>query len=492
MPDEEGLRPRTFRAIAWGSLGSVTSQIVSFGAVLVVTRLLNPIDFGTMAIATAIAGLATTIADTGVAQALTQRDEITESEVNTAFWWQLTVGLLTGGVVFATAGLTADIFHRSGLRVLMVALACAIPVQAVGLIPRSLLVRKLQMNRTAVIDVISAVGSAAAGITAAILHRGVQALLLQALIAVVVTSIGGFLAAGWRPRASARWADLKGFSAFTGPLYGYKFVNYLVRNGDNILVGRFLGPFQLGLYSRAYTLLLFPSSQITSVVGGPMQVSLSRMAADKARSRRVYLETCRHIAFLAMPTMLFIAVLADDFVRTLMGPHWIKAIPAIRTLAIVGIVEPLATTCGWLYFAQSRTDLSFRLSMVGGPVYLAAIYLGVQGGSAFSVALSYLLVNILMIPVLLAYAGGLIGVRLRDYAREAQPALTNALLSGVFVYLSRQGMVALGLSSYWRLPLAAGIGALIYLGLGSIRRLPEMETVASALRVLRTRARGAR
>lgn len=475
--DTTGLRAKTGRAVVWTSLGSISSQVVSFAAVIVMARLLTPEIFGTMAIAVAVIGLLNVVSDLGMSSALVQRKEITQEQASTALYLEFIASAIATVIVCLLSTSIAGIFHHNEVSGVIVGLALTMPLNSICTIPRAIIGRKMQMKKTAIVTIAASFISTAVGIIAAAAGAGIWALLAMNVTQTVVTTVGLFAAAQWRPSLVFRLGEVKVFSGFVLPLYGYTIANWLIRNGDNLMVGRYLGPTQLGYYSRGYNLLLLPSRTITGVVGGSMQISLSRIADDKERSRRAYLETCRHIAFLCMPMMLLMVVFTHEFVGALMGPQWLPAVPTIRALAIVGTIEPIAVTCGWIYFAQGRTDIAMKLAVFGGPFILGALYLGVRGGSASDVALAYLITQVTIIPILLATAGRLIGVKLRDFATHLWDIVMVTLVAAGLALAARQLCIVADLNDLMILILGSAVGVGAYGLLSYARKMPEIRLI---------------
>jgi O-antigen/teichoic acid export membrane protein len=457
------LRPRTVRAIAWTSAGSLLSQAVTFGSALIVTRIISPGDFGRVALASVVVGILSTVSDTGLGTALVQKGDITKAEERTALTIQSVIGLVAATLLILTSRPLAGLLGSSDLEHLIAALALTIPLQSLASVPRSLLVRVLRMRAVATTDATSALAGASFMVAGAMAGLGAWSLVGGLLTSAAVSTCIVL----WLSRQSLRVGfdreALRTLAAFARPFYGYTIVNFLIRNGDNLLVGRFLGTYQLGLYSRAYALLLVPSRQVTSVIGGSLQVALARIASDKERSRRAYLEACEHIAFVVMPVMVTITILASDFVPVVMGEQWHDAIPAVRLLALAGILEPVATTAGWLYFAQGRSDVMFRLSLLFAPLYFVAFGIGVALGSASSAAAAYAVVSALMIPLILSKAGALINLRLRDYLRALRPSLLATVLSGAGMGVARYALVENGAAAPVRLLTSAAVGGVLFL-----------------------------
>src|SRR4029077_17468142 len=92
---------------------------------------------------------------------------------------------------------------------------------------------------------------------------------------------------------------------FGGNLTGFSVINYWARNLDNLLIGRVWGAAQLGLYSRAYQLLLLPVNQITVPITAVAMPALSRLVDSPERYRRAYVRILAKLAMVTMPLMAF-------------------------------------------------------------------------------------------------------------------------------------------------------------------------------------------
>ena len=112
--------------------------------------------------------------------------------------------------------------------------------------------------------------------------------------------------------------------AFGGNLTGFGLVNYFARNLDNLLIGRFWGAEQLGLYARAYQLLLLPIEQINAPITAVAVPVLSRLKDNPERYRSAYLRLLEKVALLTMPGMAFMIASSDLLVLIVLGPKWIQ------------------------------------------------------------------------------------------------------------------------------------------------------------------------
>src|SRR5690606_27145269 len=92
--------------------------------------------------------------------------------------------------------------------------------------------------------------------------RSYWALYAAAVASAVVSLAGCWMASRFVPGRPAFDRDTRAMIGFGSGISGFNVANYLSRNADKILIGRFFGGEPLGFYDRAYRLLLFPLSQI--------------------------------------------------------------------------------------------------------------------------------------------------------------------------------------------------------------------------------------
>jgi len=175
---------------------------------------------------------------------------------------------------------------------------------------------------------------------------------------------------------------------FGGNFTGFSIVNYFSRNLDNLLIGLCWGAVALGLYARAYQLLLLPLDQINSPIAAVAVPALSRLADSPDRYRQAYLRLLEKIAIMTMPLMAFMIVTSDWLVLLLLGPKWTGVSRIFALLAIAGFIQPVCNTTGWLFLTQGRPHHMFQWGIIGASIIVVSIVVGLPWG-ALGVATSY-------------------------------------------------------------------------------------------------------
>jgi O-antigen/teichoic acid export membrane protein len=334
---------------------------------------------------------------------------------------------------------------------------------------RALLTRAMRFRALATIDLVVLAVSGSVCITGAVAGLEVTSIVLQMLTLNVLTAALLWLASDWRPRFELDRAAVRELLPFSGNLTAFTALNYVVRKGDNLLIGRFLGPAQLGLYARGYSTLLYPTRQISSVLGNVMFSSLAKVSDDAERMRRVYLRAVGVIALVTFPLMSGLALVADRFVPAVLGPNWVEAVPLVRLFALLGITESLFTTVGWIYRATGRTDVLLRMGMVVGIAPLAGIVIGLQFGTVQAVAIGYgISTTLLMYPVV-RIGGSMIGMPVRDLVRTVKPVALCAAAMATVVLAVRA--VLPPMNDLAAVMLLASAGAGTYIGLVHLLRI---------------------
>jgi PST family polysaccharide transporter len=414
---ERDLRWRSTRSAATTLAFQSLRVALQLAGLTVLGRLLTPEAYGLMSMVTAITGFAALFSDLGLSLATVQRQRLTHRELNALFWVSSAMGLLLGLVVAACAPLIAALYGEPRLLPMTMALALAFPVSGLLAQHRALFNRNMRFGRLGAIEVTAMAVGLVVGITVALRGGGEWALVAATLSDVLIQCVLMWWASPWRPSSPLERADVRPLLAFGGYLSAYQVVNYALRRLDDVLVGWRFGPTALGLYSRAYSLLMLPIVQVNAPIAAVMLPALSRVQSDPQRFARGYLHAVRLLAWLTFPLVAGLIVCADELVPLLLGEQWRKAVPLFQIFGVSAMLQPIANTSGWLMTTSGRSDRMLRWSLISlsvrFPGLLVALWLDV---TAFALIHS-ITSGILFIPCL-AYASRTTSVGVADVLRR--------------------------------------------------------------------------
>lgn len=407
------------------------AQIVKIGlqmvSVVVLSRLLLPEDFGLVAAVTPVIGFVSMFQDLGYGQAIVQRREITQEQISSVFWTTAALGLLCATAAALVSPAVAWFFHDR--RLLLVTIAASVPIVLGSLmsVPSGLLNRHLNFRGLAMSDALGAMAGLACAITGAYLGARYWSLIISAWASSFVVCVGYWRSAHWRPnRPTARLVD-KEIGAFGANLTGFTFVNYFGRNLDNILIGHQEGSIPLGYYDRAYKLLYFPIQNINGPLYRVMTPLLSRVQDDKARFREMFLRSTGQLTLLIVPAMAALVAVSNEVITLLFGARWLPVAPIFFFLGVNGLLQPLGNATGWIFIAQGRTDVMFRVGIVNSVITVGSFFVGLHFGGVVGLAAAYAFVEyVLKSPIQYTVLHRLGPVTAWDLVWQQAPLLVSA------------------------------------------------------------------
>ena len=421
------------RRTARNGIVTITSQALKFSVSMVATvilaRLLTPEDYGLIGMVGVITGFISIFKDLGLASATIQKSDLNDRQISTLFWINVAFSLGTLVITAALAPLVARFYSEPRLLLITVAYSVGFLLGGVAVQHEALLKRRMRFLAIASVELVSLLVGIVIAVSLA--WRGFRywALIISQLCQSLVYAIGVWTACRWIPSLPSRHSGVRSMLAFGRNLTGFSVVNYFARNLDNLLIGRFWGSQQLGLYARAYQLLMLPLEQINTPIVSVAMPALSRLIDDPERYRAAYLRLLEKIALLTMPLMAFMIVTSDWLVLMLLGPKWSGVTPIFALLGIAGLFQPILSTGGVLYLTQARSHHMFQWGLIASSIIVATFFIGLPWG-AIGVAMAYSAAfPLVLTPLAFWFIGREGPVRARDLYSTSAPFLIASVVS---------------------------------------------------------------
>jgi len=405
---------------------------LTMGSSMVLGRLLIPQDYGLVGMVTAVTGFVSLFKDLGLSMATVQKDEINHEQVSTLFWVNMALSLTTALITVAIAPAIAWFYHEPRLTWITFVSAVGFIFGGLGVQHSALLNRQMQYKVLMFNDILSMLIGVVAGIVAAWYGYGYWALVIIPLASGIVSTAGVWIACGWRPGLPTTGFGSRSMLAFGGNLTGFSTINYFARNLDNVLIGRYWGAQQLGLYARAYQLLLLPIAQINAPISSVAVPTLSRLQHDPQQFRHYYLKALSIVTFLTMPLIVFMIVASEEIIGVILGSEWGGASILFRLLSISAIVQPICNTTGWLYISRGKTDRMLKWGLFSSSWLVASFFVGLPH-QASGVALSYAIGMLLQAAPCVYYATRGTSITIFDVMQAVMQTFVSSVVAGVMV-----------------------------------------------------------
>lgn len=396
------LKGRTVRGGLLTAISQGAGVLLTTIMTIVTARILTPADFGMVAMVTAVTGLGQAFADLGLSEATIQRQDIDHEQVSALFWINVAIGLGLMLVTIGLAPLLARFYRQPQLRDLTLVLSLTFLIGGLRVQHNALLQRQMRFLAMAIRDVVACALAVTASIIMAWRGAGYWALVAFPLTynstAVALT----WMMVRWIPGMPRRSAKVGSLVAFGGNVAGSYLINCLIRSADSVLVGRYWGAGPLGLYSKAFNLMMRPVNQLNVPLSTIMVPSLSRLQNDPERFARYYLRTANLITWIATPIFGFLFVTAEPVIILVLGHQWRAAAPVFQILSIAALAQLLFGPTNWLLVSLGQSGRMLKVLIILTPIFVGSYIVGLPFGIK-GVALSGSLVFVSIFPWILEY-----------------------------------------------------------------------------------------
>lgn len=334
------LKARGIHALKWDFLGKLSTQFVTFGVTLVLARVLEPSDFGLIALIMVLAGVGEVFIDGGLGLALIQRRHLHVAHYSAAFIFNITVGAFLGLLVFVFAGQIAAFYDQPKLGELLQVASVLFLLSSFGTTQRAILRKELNNKRLSQINVAAALVAGVIGIALALTGFGVWALLAQILANSAISAMLLWVFSDWYPKFVLSWKALKGLWGFGFRMFLAHFIDTVYMRVDYLIIGKLFPIGTLGLFQRAKSLNLMVIQYTSGTLASVLFPVLSKIQKDLLRFQTVVLKGYKIIVFVSCLLFGGLYITAEPLIVILFSEKWRPAAEFFAILALSGLLYP--------------------------------------------------------------------------------------------------------------------------------------------------------
>jgi len=447
---------------------------VQLTSTVVLARLLSPEDYGTLAMVTAVTSFAALFRDLGLSSAAIQKQGLSNAQQSNLFWLNVLMGFALTAIVAGASPLVARFYNKPDLVGVTLLLSLNFIFISMSTQHAAMLIKRMQFVRHSSATIIGALASLAVSVSLAFNGFGYWALAWGMLTGSLVRSILMFIFSPFMPRLPSRGSGIRELVGFGVNVTAFNFVNYFSRNLDNILIGKFIGAEALGLYNRAYQLMMFPITNLKGPIHSVGFPALSQLQARPDEFRLYARKIIGIIAALSMPLVVFLAVCSEWIIPLALGPGWDKSVAIFVILSFTAFFQPVGSIRGQVMLSMGNSNRYFRWGVANSLFVSVSFFLGLRWGVQ-GIAIAYGVCNTVILYPSLRYAFKDSPVCVRDFFESiARPALTS-IASGCFVLFKNVMWTMEPERALGRVFGDSLVFGLVYLGLNSLSREGRQE-----------------
>ena len=432
MP-EESLKNKTVKGVVWSSVERFSFQGVQFLVMLVIARMLDPKDFGLVGMLAIFLAVAQSLIDSGFSQALIRKQNRTEVDNSTVFYFNIVISAVLYLILYAIAPCVSDFYNEPQLCSLMRVLCLIVIINSFAVVQRAIYTASINFKTQAKASFIAALTSGLVGVWMAYNGYGVWTLVWQQLLNAGINTLLLWIYSNWYPRWVYSWKSFRELFAFGSKLLASGLLDTLYTNIYLLVIGKIFNAASLGFYTQADRFTKLPSSNITGILQRVTYPVLCSIQDDDERLREDYRRLLRLSAFIIFPMMCLLAGVAYPLVELLIGEKWRFAATLIIPLSFTMMWWPIHAINLNLLQVKGRSDLFLRLEIIKKIIGVTVLVLSIPFGLLF-MCYAGIATSIICLVINTYYTGKLIQVGFIMQMKDLLGTLVASMLIFVVAY----------------------------------------------------------
>ncbi|MCE5348307.1 MAG: MOP flippase family protein [Bacteroidales bacterium] len=374
------LRQKTISGLKWSFIESTVTQGVHFIVGIVLARLLSPSEFGLIGMLTFFIAISQSLIDSGFSQALIRKQNCTDADYSTVFYFNLAIGVLFYFILFFSAGAISDFYKQPQLFELIRVLGLVLIINSFTILQSTILTKNINFKLQTKISLIASVTSGIIAITMACMGFGVWALVAKTISQQFINSLLLWFCNNWIPCWVFDKNSFKELFNFGSRLMVSGLIDTTYKNVYFLIIGKYFSSAELGYYTRANQFSNLFSSNITSIIQRVSYPVLTTIQDEPERLKSGYKKLIKTTMFISFVLMLAMAAIAKPMVLVLIGNQWLPAAPYLQLLCFVGMLYPLHALNLNMLNVKGRSDLFLKLEIIKKTLAVPVILIGILAG----------------------------------------------------------------------------------------------------------------
>ncbi len=481
------LKLRTAKNIGYIGLVQVLGMVVSTIVLLILARLLDSADFGTLAIGLVVLNALNNISDLGISSALIHKQNRSRRWLSTGFVLRFLLSLIAYLVIFFTVPFWAPVFGSSSVVAVVRVMSLIILITSFGFGSLVKLTIDLDFRRISLAQAAQMFVFAGVTVVLAFMGYGYWAVVYGHIVGNIVMVAVLWYFAPWDfswtyDRKIGRW-----IIGYGKHIFGSALVIFAITNLDNVIVGAAFGIAILGYYDMAYRWGTIAATQLTLVINRVMFPTYSKIKDEPEALGAAYIKTVHYVSMLSIPLAIGLIAIAPEFIEHVLSDKWEDSLYPLMVLCVFGLLRSISANSGSVFKAVGRPDTLLKISSLSLVLKIALILLFIYlGYGIFGVAVAVTGTAVLITYLNVYYSCKYTSTRTGDIGRALAPSLASAAIMALAIFGIKYVIVFPGIG-YVLFLILVGIG--VYFGMLA---LLSPSTFREAIGIARTimKARG--
>lgn len=424
------LRKTAVSSILWSLWQQISLKMVSFCVTIYISRLLEPAQFGLIAMLSIFVAIGNSLVDSGLTSSLIRTNQATDQELSTIFYFNLAGGVVLYLSLFFAAPLIALFYNQPILVPVARVYGLIFISNAFFGIQSALLTKEMKFKKQTNIQIPASIFGGMAGIWMASKGFGVWSIVAMYLCNSFLSTALHWICSSWRPLPVFDKASFKKHFDFGYKITASGLLDTAYQNLYLIIIGKFFSASQLGLYSRADSISQLPISNISAAINKATYPLFAQVSQDAVRLKLIYKKLMQQVMFWNAPALVLLALIAAPLFNLLLTAKWMAAVPYFRLLCISGVMYPLHSYNLNVLKVMGQTALFLKIETVKKIISVTGIFLSISYG-IYGLLYFQLFFNLISYYLNSFYTGRLIAYPVKEQVADVLPIIITTTLCGL-------------------------------------------------------------
>ncbi|MEG1607322.1 MAG: lipopolysaccharide biosynthesis protein [Mucinivorans sp.] len=471
------LKQQTTNSVFWSSIERFSVQGIQYVLSILIARQLLPSDYGMIAMIGIFMTIAQTFVDSGFGNALIQKNNRTEIDYSTVFYFNIVVALVVYALLYFCSPLIASFFEEPKLDMVTKAIGLTLIINSFGIVQQTKLTIALDFKRQAIASLIAVILSGAIGVWMAYNDYGVWTLVWQALLNNVIRVIILWSLMIWRPIAAFSTDSFRGLFAFGSKLLASQLLHTIYTNLYTLVIGKQFAATELGFFNRASTLAQFPSSNFTNVIVRAIYPIQCKIQDDTEQLNRTFLVYLRMACYIIFPIMIALCMMAHPLIELLLTEKWLPAVPFFQILCIAYMWDPVMKINHNMLNVKGRSDYFLRAEFIKKATAIIILVATIPFGITV-MCLGLIVYSFADMLIIIHFTHRLTQITLVQQAKTLMPIILLSVTMGLVIWL----VMFISTTALWQLILGSLAAMIYYFSVSYLLKFNELNQLLSIIR----------
>lgn len=377
---KQSINRRAKKGVKWSAIEKFGTHAVQFALTIILARLLEPSDYGLIAMVLVVVNIFSVINETGLGASLIQKIDRDELDFSSVFILNLLLGVFLYSIIFLISPYIASFFNEQKLTELIRVLATTLMINSFAIIHTTKLIINIDFKTQAKASFPALFISGIVGVYLAYIGFGVWALVAQMISFSLINVLAIWFLVKWRPLLNFSPSRVKPLIKFAYKLMLARLINTIFNQVYTAVIGKEFLSSQLGYYNRAQSIKNMSSGNITALIQRVSTPLLCELQNNKKAMGDLLLKFIVSTSLLVFPLLFGIFVLSEPLIIFLLSEKWLSAAPILKLLCPVGILFVINTFNLNIFNATGRTDLALNNEMYKKILFVFIIVISISHG----------------------------------------------------------------------------------------------------------------